>query len=186
MTIGIIGDIDWSDPLTWLNPLGAAAGSLLGDDDEPKRPVNERGEVIPGAGSGAGGQVSSADQIQADAQQLRRLGYNAPKTGDAFNKQFMAAVRAFQQSAQRAGTYLDAVDGLTGPNTRAAIAAAVQKLPGAPSAPAIVDPTNPEAPPAAMADTGATKWLVGGIVALVAGGAIVMAMASPKRKKAAT
>lgn len=183
MTIRI-GDIDWSDPLTWLSPLGAAAGSLWADD-EPARPVNERGEVIPGSGSGAGGQVSSADQIQADAQQLRRLGYNAPKTGDAFDKAFMAAVRAFQTAAQKAGTYVGTVDGLTGPNTRAALAAAVARLPASPGTPApaaIVDPTNPEAPPA---NTSATKWLVGGIVALVAGGALVAAMAGGKKKRAA-
>lgn len=172
---------DLSDVLPWLlNPLGTAV--YTGLTDEPARATVT--DFTPGggsssSGSGSGGQLSSADQVKQDAANLRRLGYNAPDTGDAYNSGFRAAVRAFQAAAG-----LEA-DGLIGPNTRTAIAAKLGTSPSLPSLPSLSLPgvtpagggsTTPEG----MSTT--TMALIGaGVVAV--GGAVIWAMSSgPKRR----
>ncbi len=74
---------------------------------------------FPTSGDSRQKSVNGPAQIRVDAANLRELGYAAPDTGNAYDPQFMSAVRAFQQSA--GADLVGAADGMIGPTTRAVL-----------------------------------------------------------------
>jgi hypothetical protein len=172
-----MGAFEASDLLWLVNPLGSAVAAGLTDDqgkfEMPKIPGLS--DILGASSGGTGGQVSSTDQIRKDAANLRRLGYQAPDTGDAYNSGFRSAVRAFQASVG-----LEA-DGLIGPNTRNAIAAKLGTVgPSLPSLPPASLPTIPAGGVPADGMSLTTMALIGaGVIGL--GGAVLYAM-QPKRR----
>lgn len=174
-----MGAFEASDLLWIINPVGSAVAAGLTDDkgkfEMPKIPGLSD---LLGGSSGTGGQVSSTDQIRQDAANLRRLGYQAPDTGDAYNSGFRSAVRAFQASVGLTA------DGLIGPDTRNAIAAKLgtvgPSLPSLPSLPGLSLPTTPAGGTPAEGMSLTTMALIGaGVIGL--GGAVLYAMQPTRR-----
>lgn len=157
---------------------------LFGGDAGEVHDFQDHHQIEWDPGSGAAvpiaqpnGQISPADQIRADALNLRQLGYDTPITGDAYDSGFKAAVRKFQTDHK-----VYPVDGLIGPDTRVAIQRALSQRPATPMTPVQpqVSPSSPSMPgtpppavvPAAKSGLPVLPLVLGG-VALVAGAAFL-------------
>lgn len=181
-----LGDLSDFNPLDALlgkySIPGMVVDRVLGDDNPAVLPGpagiavdildldGGGGKVVPSSGSTSADprQISSAAQVREDAANLRKLGYSAPDTGNAYDPALRAAMRAFQAKAGLTA------DGLTGPATRAAIAAALGR--SAPSAPSIL-PGLPAVVPASDKKTDPSST-VGGVptVALAIGGVVALGL----------
>lgn len=179
-----LGDLSDVDPLELLlghySIPGMVADRVLGKDDPAVLPGpagvlvdildldnNGGGKVVPSSGSTSADprQISSAAQVRQDAADLRKLGYSAPDTGNAYDPGLRAAMRAFQSKAGLTA------DGLTGPATRAAIAAALGRAAPAPSVlpglPGVIPASDKKTDPSASVGGVPTVALaIGGVVAV--------------------